>query len=1109
MPPPIPPDDPRALLQQAVAHLDHVLPGQAPILNFVHHNTLHGYQHLPFEQALAQAEKLTGIRGYQADADFRRYYRQGRIGDDDLYAAMAARPALASEAMALQTGGPAIHNRDVYRLALVYGMDAISPAQLAWQLGEGGALGGWQPDLPEPRPNTTVSGLAAGSSGAQRAPAAFPRGTWERESAVLGDLWNACLDACGIVHDPLHPEELTDLSMEQAESLFNICHNGNEPGLHRDVQAQAGAQLEQTLASLGQDLSLRGLLLELTGQDILEQVRPALIRYLGAYLDEGLAAWQLPQGGEGFYPAWRRLASADFAWLAADMPEWRTRLAALPENSSDAAVYLLRKLRLPMERWAGYVERLALEIPGWSGMVNWRQQRPGYSANRGKPVALMDYLAVRLFLDKMWAERLCRATWHTAANVGSLRHYFAANLSEFQVRTALFGGRLPEYLAAEAEHLIGEFTSERSDPAAWRALADRIWTWQHTSAADPAGQLTAHRDGWRLFRLAQHLGLDAGAMRRMGREGADALLAALGRMDPPTRGSVWLNAYERHYRQAIFGALAANRRRGPWARRETRPEAQLIFCMDDREEGIRRHLEELNPAVETLGAAGFFGVPVNWRGLDDADVTPLCPVVVTPANEVREIPQPGCAAQTLAHGRGRRLKLRLARLLHQEIRRNLFSSALAGFALAPLLLPAWLGQALLPRHAGSLAQGIRRRLLPEVPTQLLLSALDDGKTATPEQPRLGFTDGEQAERVAGFLRTVGLTYGFAKLVVLSGHGSASRNNPHLAAYDCGACSGRHGGPNARVFAAMANRPAVRQLLEARGISIPSDTWFIGSEHNTADETILWYDLERLPPALGPALDKLQKELEHARRLSAHERCRRLASAPRNPSLKQALNHMLGRTLDFSQIRPELGHATNAAAFIGRRSLSRGAFFDRRAFLISYDPTQDAEGKILENILLAAGPVGAGINLEYYFSTVDNERYGCGSKIPHNVTGWFAVMEGTAGDLRTGLPRQMVEIHEAMRLLVVTEHKPEVVAAIYARQPALRELIGNAWIQLASVDPDSGGIWQFDPATESFREWQDPVPALPKVRRSGDWYQGHSAPLPPALIERSALGGAHG
>ena len=171
---------------------------------------------------------------------------------------------------------------------------------------------------------------------------------------------------------------------------------------------------------------------------------------------------------------------------------------------------------------------------------------------------------------------------------------------------------------------------------------------------------------------------------------------------------------------------------------------------------------------------------------------------------------------------------------------------------------------------------------------------------------------------------------------------------------------------------------------------------------------------------------------------------------------------MARANDFSQARPELGHATNAAAFIGRRSMSQGAFFDRRVFLISYDPNQDPEGTVLEAILLAAGPVGAGINLEYYFSTVNNERYGCGTKITHNVTGLFGIMEGTSSDLRTGLPKQMIEIHEAMRLQVVVEASIEVLTRIYQRQPPLQELIGNGWLLLSAKDPDSGAIHVFTP-----------------------------------------------
>lgn len=58
------------------------------------------------------------------------------------------------------------------------------------------------------------------------------------------------------------------------------------------------------------------------------------------------------------------------------------------------------------------------------------------------------------------------------------------------------------------------------------------------------------------------------------------------------------------------------------------------------------------------------------------------------------------------------------------------------------------------------------------------------------------------------------------------------------------------------------------------------------------------------------------------------------------------------------------------------------------------------------------------------------------------------MEGASSDLRTGLPKQMIEIHEAMRLLIVLEALPELVTQIYQRQPLLQQLIGNEWVQLA-------------------------------------------------------------
>ncbi|WP_239394841.1 putative inorganic carbon transporter subunit DabA, partial [Frankia sp. CiP3] len=203
-------------------------------------------------------------------------------------------------------------------------------------------------------------------------------------------------------------------------------------------------------------------------------------------------------------------------------------------------------------------------------------------------------------------------------------------------------------------------------------------------------------------------------------------------------------------------------------------------------------------------------------------------------------------------------------------------------------------------------------------------------------------------------------------------------------------------------------------------------WFLGAYHNTCDESIDYFDVDRVPDRFRPALSRLQEAMDAARRLDAQERCRRFESAPTDIDADQALAHVQEHARDIGQPRPEYGHATNAVCVIGRRSRTRGLYLDRRAFLVSYDPTTDPDGEVLARLLLSAGPVGAGINLEYYFSSVDPVGYGSGTKLPHNITAMVGVMDGHTSDLRTGLPWQMVEIHEPMRLLMIAEATPELL-----------------------------------------------------------------------------------
>jgi uncharacterized protein YbcC (UPF0753/DUF2309 family) len=1091
------PQDPRARLRAAIAHFEHVLPGQAAIRDFVHHNTLHGFQHLPFPEAIAQAHRVTGSYGYLPAESFRGFYRDGRITQADLEQVIDADPALQGEDILFETAsGTAVKRRDVILNALLHPISAVTGCQLNWQIEEGAALRAFQPDV-------------EAASRERLLRTAHDQGSPD-ESSAIEDLWRTCLHVLGHDHYLLHPEELLDLPPEKAEALLSQVITQEEDSgtgqllMDRLVDREADTLLDELFDQADGLPTLARLLQMMTGEDLMEAMRPLLVRHVGAFLDQGLAAWTPADRDRGFYHVWRESALHDMAWLFDDLPDWQDNIDALPDDPLDTIIIELRWLGLPEEHWDAYLERLALELPGWSGMFLWRHNRPGYAGLTGVRVDMADYLAVRLVLEHLFAQRLCRRVWMIEASFDVIRWYFRHNRAEFLVRYMVYNSHLPEYLVTLAQRLLNCSSQCGSDTTQWLHLAHMVITWRHSVASDRPGSFSVYDHGWRLFRLAQHLGLCGADLRGLDRAALHRVFACLDQLDVDQAGFLWLQAYENHYRDQLFNALVNNTGRGRWETRDSCPESQLVFCMDDREEGIRRHLEEHNPNIETLGAAGFFGVPINWRGLDDNEVTPLCPIVVIPSHEIREQADPGHAATATRHSARRRRRLAVKDLLHQETRRNLLASGLLILLAAPATLAVLAAKILAPLQTGRLAERLRREHDLEVPTRLTLTTQDD-TPATPEHPRVGFTDAEQAERVHGFLRTIGLQSGFAPLVVMMGHGSGSQNNPHLAAYDCGACSGRHGGPNARVFAAMANRPEIRALLRERGCEIPADTWFLGAEHNTCDETITWYDTESLPESLAPAFEQLRRDLDVAVLGSAHERARRLASAPRNPTPQHALRHIAGRAFDFSQARPELGHATNAAALIGRRSVTRSAFFDRRVFLISYDPTRDPEGNVLEAILLAAGPVGAGINLEYYFSTVNNEQYGCGTKVTHNITGLFGVMEGTGSDLRTGLPKQMIEIHEAMRLQVVVEASIATLTRIYERQPPLQELIGNGWLLLSARDPQSGDIHVFKPGS-GFIPWQGERSDLPTVARSPDWYRGHSQPLAPALIE---TGGKHG
>ena len=474
------------------------------------------------------------------------------------------------------------------------------------------------------------------------------------------------------------------------------------------------------------------------------------------------------------------------------------------------------------------------------------------------------------------------------------------------------------------------------------------------------------------------------------------------------------------------------------AARVATPRLQAAFCLDVRSEVFRRALEAQGEGIQTLGVAGFFGVPVEYAPLAADEARPQLPGLLAPRYRVTDTGTPNRLAAS-----------RRGRLNASNAWKAFKSSSLSSFAFVDAM-GLFFGRSL----ARDAFRGERHRANEH--ERAGLTPIEDQK----RRPRLtSHLDGEplsaetRCEIAASIVRTMGLTRDFARVVLFVGHGSETRNNPHGAGLDCGACGGQPGEANARAAAALLNDADVRVGLAARGVDIPATTLFVGALHNTTTDEVTLFDEGTASHQAD--LAAVREVVDRAGAVARRERARMFDTGNLTDGELHAA--AVKRARNWAEVRPEWGLAGNAAFIIAPRERSRHIDLGGRVFLHDYRFEDDKQAAVLEAIMTGPVVVAHWINLQYYASTVDNVRYGCGNKVLHNIVGGhLGVFEGNGGDLRIGLSLQSLHdgekwVHAPLRLAVFIEASRGAIDHVLQKHSKVNELVENEWLHLFQLD----------------------------------------------------------
>lgn len=992
-----------------------------PMRTFIHHNPLHSLEDLPFEQAVQEGKRLFHGRVFLRRPDYQHYMEQGKVDSQDLAAQVAAY---------------------VSKREPIPGID----------------LQQWlQALLTQTEQKVVIRRNIASTEDVQRV---------------------------------INNQDLKQETFSPDSLLPYLRHELLED---RPVYDAADA---------------------LYGTEIGTELDELVIKSCLDFFDEGQSVWSMPGRRRGFFKAWRKVANRNIRLYLRGMHI--KDILAVDDTPEGVISHVMNALGIPEEGWVDYFTRELAQLHGWSGFIRWRWNAKNYYWSKRYPADLIDLVAIRLtFALALLSERQdewgCKDIATSALELGEA---IESKTMETYLRYELHGKRILPAMAKRVEQTLARGNASQIDKTFNEYVAYKR---QHE----------ARTQADRLQMLAESINqLDA--LRSLSADEFSDLLGSL-LMFEFSEGMFWLRAMEAHAIKHLLAGVNITppepRDKRPFVQalfcidsRSERIRRHLENAGDYQTYGIagffgvplsfmelgkgsEKHLcpvlltpKNLVLEMTVADAQDVHAVTALEKAMHELKESVLGPFVTVEAIGLLfgfDMLGKTLMPQTYNHWRkGLYRKKRSTHLLIDKLDREQADSVLRTVQRAVIIMAIEQDFGLeAERISDDMVRELRETALgrntsaPKLASVLKLNKqqerefilrlrdnyrIDAAYTQLQMErlARIGFSLDEQVNFVSQALYSIGLTKDFSRIILLFGHGSTSENNPYESALDCGACGGNHGLVSARVLAQMANKKEVRRKLLTKGINIPDDAWFVAALHNTTTDELSLYDLDHIPSTHIFYIDRLRNGLLAASRLCAQERLPTLQLKPQPREPAEAYREVERNAMDWSQVRPEWGLSRNAYMVIGRRSLTKEMSLEGRSFLHSYDYRLDPMQRLLENILTGPLVVAQWINMEHYFSTVDNEKFGSSSKVYHNVAGRFGVMTGGLSDLRTGLPSQTVldkglPYHEPLRLITLIEAPLEHARRAVESVVTVKNLVLNDWIRLLVIDPEKQNVYTYN------------------------------------------------